>query len=104
MRQTTVQMRIPVTGIVLHIGITAGADVRVTEVRQDAPSAMPSWCRVSGELVRVPGLPEGSGIAASRGAPGALWAHNARPPSRPMCCRASSGDRRRPPTWSPTCG
>jgi len=45
-------------------------------VRQDARSAMQSSCRVSGELVRVPGLSEGSGVAASRRTPGILWAHN----------------------------
>jgi hypothetical protein len=33
-------------------------------------------CRVAGELVRLPDLPEASGIAASRRMPGVLWAHN----------------------------
>jgi hypothetical protein len=33
-------------------------------------------CRPSGSLVRVPGLAELSGIAASRAVPGRLWAHN----------------------------
>ena len=33
-------------------------------------------CRAAGPLVRVAGLTEASGIAASRRAPGRLWAHN----------------------------
>ena len=33
-------------------------------------------CQVAGPLVKVPELPEGSGVAASRRAPGRLWAHN----------------------------
>jgi hypothetical protein len=45
-------------------------------VRQGAPPAANSACRVSGPLVRVPGLSEGSGVAASRRTPGVLWAHN----------------------------
>jgi hypothetical protein len=32
-------------------------------------------CR-PGQLVRVPGLPEGSGVAVSRRTPGRVWAHN----------------------------
>jgi hypothetical protein len=33
-------------------------------------------CTPSGSLVRVPELPEGSGLAASRRTPGRFWAHN----------------------------
>jgi hypothetical protein len=44
-------------------------------VGADLQAGSPS-CRVSGSLVRVRGLPEGSGVAASRRTPGVLWAHN----------------------------
>src|SRR5687767_12057876 len=43
---------------------------------QGAPASTQSGCRVTGEVVRLPDLPEGSGIAASRRHPGVLWAHN----------------------------
>src|SRR5688572_16148109 len=33
-------------------------------------------CTPSGPLVRVPDLPEGSGLAASRRTPGRFWSHN----------------------------
>lgn len=33
-------------------------------------------CRPTGPLVRIPALPEASGLAISRRAPGRLWAHN----------------------------
>jgi hypothetical protein len=33
-------------------------------------------CGLTGSLVRVPELPEGSGVALSRQSPGRLWAHN----------------------------
>jgi hypothetical protein len=33
-------------------------------------------CQASGPLVRIPDLPEASGIAVSRRSPGRLWAHN----------------------------
>ena len=39
-------------------------------------SAKTPTCQVSGDLARVPELPEGSGIAASRRLPGRFWAHN----------------------------
>ena len=38
---------------------------------QEAPQ-----CRASGTLVRIPDLPEASGVAVSRRSPGRLWAHN----------------------------
>jgi hypothetical protein len=40
------------------------------------PAANPPQCKPSGALVRVNGLTEGSGVAASRKAPGRFWAHN----------------------------
>jgi len=33
-------------------------------------------CRAAGPLARLPGLPEASGLAASRRLPGTLWTHN----------------------------
>jgi hypothetical protein len=41
-----------------------------------AQPAAPPQCQVSGALVRIPDLPEGSGVALSRRTPGRLWAHN----------------------------
>ena len=38
---------------------------------QNAPT-----CQLTGPLVTVPDLPEGSGIAASKGSPGRFWTHN----------------------------
>ncbi len=43
-------------------------------VAQENPSA--AECRPAGPLVRVPGLMEASGLAASRRVPGRLWTHN----------------------------
>jgi hypothetical protein len=36
----------------------------------------PPGCQPSGDIVRLKGLPEASGVVASRRAPGVLWAHN----------------------------
>lgn len=46
-----------------------------TAAAQDAPTKGPA-CQVAGPLVRIPELPEASGVAASRRSPGRLWAHN----------------------------
>ena len=46
-----------------------------TPVSSDLASAAP-MCRPEGTIVRVPGLPEGSGIAVSRRDPRRAWAHN----------------------------
>jgi hypothetical protein len=48
----------------------------VAIVAWDAPASAQSACRVKGDVVRLPDLPEGSGIAASRRTPGVFWAHN----------------------------
>jgi hypothetical protein len=42
---------------------------------QDGSTKAPT-CQVAGALVRVPELPEGSGVAASKRSPGRFWAHN----------------------------
>ena len=39
-------------------------------------AAAPPVCKPAGPLIRVPGLAEGSGVAASRRVPGRLWTHN----------------------------
>ena len=41
--------------------------------QQNAPAP---GCRRSGDIVQLVGLPEASGVAASRRTPGVLWAHN----------------------------
>jgi len=55
------------------IGV-AGAVVS-TSADQNGAGARPT-CQIAGALVRVPELPEGSGLAASRRSPGRFWAHN----------------------------
>ena len=51
----------------------AGAASLAATTRQ--PTAPPT-CTPSGPLVRVPELPEASGVAASRQTPGRFWSHN----------------------------
>ncbi|HZL95852.1 MAG TPA: hypothetical protein VFB99_19500 [Vicinamibacterales bacterium] len=41
-----------------------------------AQQAAAPQCQASGPLVRIPDLPEASGVALSRRSPGRLWAHN----------------------------
>src|SRR5215207_364043 len=41
-----------------------------------AAAEQPRRCQPSAALVRVPELPEGSGLAASRRTPGRFWSHN----------------------------
>jgi hypothetical protein len=41
-----------------------------------AQQAAAPQCQSSGRIVRIPELPEGSGVAVSRRSPGRLWAHN----------------------------
>ena len=43
---------------------------------QRSPVTPLSNCRLPPELVRLPGLAEASGVAASRRTPGVFWAHN----------------------------
>lgn len=51
-------------------------EVPTTPLAQEAAVSTQSSCRVAGPLVRVRGLSEASGVAASRRTPGVLWAHN----------------------------
>ena len=41
-----------------------------------AQQAAAPQCQSGGPIVRIPDLPEASGIAVSRRSPGRLWAHN----------------------------
>jgi hypothetical protein len=65
--------------------IVSGHAVRITiivvAVASFATAAQPTsasepTCQVAGALVRLPELPEGSGVAASLKSPGRLWTHN----------------------------
>jgi hypothetical protein len=58
--------------------LTAFLTLAVTILAQEqAPSpSNTSHCRAIGKIVRLPDLPEASGVAASRRAPAVLWAHN----------------------------
>jgi len=48
-----------------------------SKLLQDHPAiSLSPGCRVAGKIVRLPDLPEASGVAASRRTPGVLWAHN----------------------------
>ena len=53
------------------LAVWAVLDANPLEGQQAAPA-----CEVSGTLVRVTELPEGSGLAASRRTPGRFWSHN----------------------------
>jgi hypothetical protein len=44
--------------------------------RMSAAGQAPPQCQPAAGLVRVPELPEGSGLAASRKTPGRFWSHN----------------------------
>jgi hypothetical protein len=59
-----------ISGSIVVVLLTAAA------AAGQAGSAAPQSCQPVGPLVRVPELPEGSGVAASRRSPGRLWAHN----------------------------
>ena len=60
---------------VIRVGLTI-ATLFVCSIVSSAEQAVAPQCEASGSLVRVPDLPEGSGVALSRRTPGRLWAHN----------------------------
>jgi hypothetical protein len=60
-------MRFALVIVALSVGYPA------TSTAQQAAAPQ---CRASGPLVRLPDLPEASGVAVSRRSPGRLWAHN----------------------------
>jgi hypothetical protein len=57
------------------LSIFCAVPVASTATEQDG-STKALTCQAAGALVRVPDLPEGSGIAASKRSPGRFWAHN----------------------------
>jgi hypothetical protein len=57
------------------LGIVFAVSTISTAAEQIGTTKSPT-CQVAGALVRVPELPEGSGVAASRRSPGRFWAHN----------------------------
>jgi hypothetical protein len=60
-------MRVALLIVTVSIGWPAVAIARQAAAPQ---------CQASGALVRIPELPEASGVAVSRRSPGRLWAHN----------------------------
>jgi hypothetical protein len=54
----------------------SGALVAITSPLMPAAEQAPPQCQPGAALVRVPELPEGSGLAASRRTPGRFWSHN----------------------------
>jgi hypothetical protein len=58
----------------LLTGILLGTPSAVALAQQ--PAAPPPQCRVAGSVVKIPELPEASGLAISRRESGRLWAHN----------------------------
>ena len=53
--------------------VTLSVGWPTVSIAQQAPAP---HCQASGALVRIPELPEASGVAVSRRSPGRLWAHN----------------------------
>jgi hypothetical protein len=53
------------------VGVSLGWPAVSSAQQAGAPQ-----CQSSGPIVRIPDLPEGSGVAVSRRSPGRLWAHN----------------------------
>lgn len=58
-------------GVVGALVLSASLVMPATAAAQSAVQ-----CKPAGPLVRVPDLPEGSGLAASQKAPGRFWSHN----------------------------
>jgi hypothetical protein len=50
--------------------------VSAGSTESNAQPAAQAQCQASGQVVRIPDLPEASGVALSRRTPGRLWAHN----------------------------
>jgi hypothetical protein len=61
----------------MHALFIAGTfSVAAAAIPMAQPAVNSPQCQPSGALVRVEGLAEGSGVAASRKTPGRLWTHN----------------------------
>ena len=60
---------------VIRVGLIVTLSLGWSAVSDAQQPAAPQ-CQPSGSLVRIPELPEGSGVAISGRTPGRLWAHN----------------------------
>jgi hypothetical protein len=60
----------------LAVRIAVILSVALPAAAEQTPSSTAPACQVTGSLVRIPELHEGSGLAASRRTPGRLWTHN----------------------------
>jgi uncharacterized protein YjiK len=63
-------------GYVLGVSLwltSVGSDSALSRAAQSAPEMT---CQAEGSLKRVSGVPEASGLVASRSTPGRLWVHN----------------------------
>ena len=60
--------------IIIAVPLAAAPDADLAMYLQQNPPG--SGCRPSGDIVRLNGLSEASGVAASRRMPGVLWAQN----------------------------
>jgi hypothetical protein len=71
MRHWSLAQRVGVVRICsIVLAVSAGA------CESSAQTAAPAQCQASGQVVRIPDLPEASGVALSHRTPGRLWAHN----------------------------
>ena len=59
-----------------YVTATCAAIVATASAAWTAPPIDPATCKPLGNLMRLDGLSEASGLAASRATPGRLWAHN----------------------------
>lgn len=62
--------------LLLVLAALPGSHAAADGAAQDTPRVASSPCTVSSPVVPLRGLPEASGVAASRRSPGLLWAHN----------------------------
>ena len=60
---------------VIRVGLIVTLSLGWSAVSSAQQPIVPQ-CQASGALVRIPDLPEASGVAVSRRSPGRLWAHN----------------------------
>jgi hypothetical protein len=75
MRQLIVDDRTDITRVG-RVMMTLLTLLLVWTAESAAQQAVAPQCQSSGPVVRIPDLPEASGVAVSRRSPGRLWAHN----------------------------
>jgi hypothetical protein len=56
--------------------MASSAAMLAVAIGSSASQLDPAVCKTTGSLVRLAGLPEASGLVASRATPGRLWSHN----------------------------